>query len=127
MRCAITRVLPEPAPAKINSGPSPIVTASRCCGLSCERNSVIKIFRHIFKHTIYWIQNRERHREWENLHREERANRNPLRLKRNDLTPTSMPLEILHLALMFLCSFLRIERAEVAALAGLWILLARVQ
>ena len=84
----------------------------------------MKIFRHTFKHTICWIQNRERRREWENLHREERANRNPLRLKRNDLTPTSMPLEILHLALMLLGSFLRVERAQITALARFWIFLS---
>src|SRR6185369_11352294 len=47
----MTRVFPDPAPARINTGPSPVVTASRCCGLSCERNSVIKIFRTPFKHT----------------------------------------------------------------------------
>src|SRR6266404_1217165 len=43
MRCAMTRVLPEPAPARISSGPSPEVTASRCCSLSWERNSIIKV------------------------------------------------------------------------------------
>src|ERR1051325_3533089 len=50
MRCAMTRVLPEPAPAKISSGPSPASTASRCCGLSCERKSVMKMFQATFKH-----------------------------------------------------------------------------
>src|SRR6266849_570442 len=34
MRWVRTRVLPEPAPARINSGPSPYVTASRCGALS---------------------------------------------------------------------------------------------
>src|SRR5229473_8517126 len=39
MRWAMTRVLPEPAPARISSGPSLELTASRCCGLSWERKS----------------------------------------------------------------------------------------
>src|SRR5476649_3077783 len=34
MRAVSTRVLPLPAPAKINRGPSPCVTASRCGGFS---------------------------------------------------------------------------------------------
>src|SRR6185437_11854867 len=34
----ITRVLPLPAPARINTGPSTVSTASRCCGFNCERN-----------------------------------------------------------------------------------------
>src|SRR6185437_8168286 len=38
MRYVITRVLPLPAPARINTGPSTVSTASRCCGFSCERN-----------------------------------------------------------------------------------------
>src|SRR5258707_5117074 len=38
----MTRVLPEPAPARISSGPSPEVTASRCGSLSWERSSSIK-------------------------------------------------------------------------------------
>src|SRR2546423_1338126 len=52
----MTRVLPEPAPARINNGPSLEVTASRCCGLSCERNSVIKMFAPTFKHTDQFAQ-----------------------------------------------------------------------
>src|SRR5882672_6387031 len=52
----MTRVLPEPAPARINKGPSPVVTASRCCGLSCERKSVMKIFISTFKHTDQFAQ-----------------------------------------------------------------------
>src|SRR5437763_3552788 len=51
MRCAMTRVLPDPAPARINSGPSLDVTASRCCGLSCERKSVMRNDELTFKHT----------------------------------------------------------------------------
>src|ERR1043165_5656277 len=39
MRCAMTRVLPEPAPARMRSGPSVARTASRCCSLSCDKNS----------------------------------------------------------------------------------------
>src|SRR5262245_21438694 len=35
MRCVITRVLPEPAPARISRGPSRCCTASHCGGLSC--------------------------------------------------------------------------------------------
>ena len=38
MRYVMTRVLPLPAPARISTGPSVVSTASRCCGLSCERN-----------------------------------------------------------------------------------------
>ena len=37
MRCAMTRVLPEPGPARISSGPSIVVTASRCGGLRSSR------------------------------------------------------------------------------------------
>ena len=33
MRCVMTRVLPLPAPARISSGPSVCVTASRCCAI----------------------------------------------------------------------------------------------
>ena len=32
-RCVSTRVLPEPAPARISSGPPPCVTALRCSSL----------------------------------------------------------------------------------------------
>ena len=32
MRCVITRVFPEPAPARISTGPSVASTAARCCG-----------------------------------------------------------------------------------------------
>jgi len=38
MRYVMTRVLPLPAPARISTGPSVVSTASRCWGLSCERN-----------------------------------------------------------------------------------------
>ena len=34
MRVVITRVLPVPAPARTSSGPSVVVTASRCAGFS---------------------------------------------------------------------------------------------
>ena len=34
MRCASTRVLPEPAPARMSSGPSVVVTARACSGFS---------------------------------------------------------------------------------------------
>src|SRR2546423_2270993 len=81
MRCAITRVLPEPAPARISSGPSPVFTASRCCGFSCERKSVMTMFRQTFKHTICWNENCERNCECEKFHREEHAIRNALSLK----------------------------------------------
>src|SRR6266567_4009909 len=37
MRCARTRVLPLPAPARTRRGPSPWVTASFCGGLSGSR------------------------------------------------------------------------------------------
>src|SRR5260370_31853922 len=37
IRCAMTRVLPLPAPASTRSGPSPAVTASRCGGFPAER------------------------------------------------------------------------------------------
>src|SRR5579872_1305436 len=38
MRLVITRVLPEPAPARISSGPLRWRTASRCSGLRLSRN-----------------------------------------------------------------------------------------
>src|SRR3954451_14854035 len=41
MRWVSTRVLPAPAPARISSGPSPWVTASRCGGLSPASSSSI--------------------------------------------------------------------------------------
>src|SRR5215510_14181520 len=41
MRLVITRVLPEPAPAKISSGPRVWSTASRCSGLSASRNCMM--------------------------------------------------------------------------------------
>src|ERR1700684_2953358 len=34
MRWVITRVLPEPAPARISKGPSTASTAARCCGFN---------------------------------------------------------------------------------------------
>ena len=37
MRCVITRVLPDPAPARISSGPSVASTAARCSGLRWSR------------------------------------------------------------------------------------------
>src|SRR5438105_9476111 len=37
MRCAMTRVLPLPAPASTSSGPSPARTASRCGGFRSSR------------------------------------------------------------------------------------------
>ena len=40
MRWAMTRVLPEPAPARISTAPSVCSTASRCSGFSAERRSV---------------------------------------------------------------------------------------
>src|SRR2546422_129654 len=41
MRCAIARVLPEPAPARISRGPSVCSTATRCCSLREDRKSAI--------------------------------------------------------------------------------------
>src|ERR1700730_1139720 len=52
MRCAMTRVLPEPAPARISNGPSLEVTASRCCSLSSERRSIMNVMANTFKHTM---------------------------------------------------------------------------
>ena len=40
MRWVMTRVFPLPAPARISSGPSVWLTASRCCGLSPLRKSM---------------------------------------------------------------------------------------
>src|SRR6185369_11840229 len=40
MRCVMTRVLPLPAPARIRSGPSVWLTASRCCALRPLRKSM---------------------------------------------------------------------------------------
>src|SRR5579872_5049639 len=37
MRYVMTRVFPLPAPARINTGPSVVSTASRCCGFSWSR------------------------------------------------------------------------------------------
>src|SRR5436305_832415 len=44
MRKVITRVLPLPAPARINTGPSTASAASRCCGLSLSRRSTNSAF-----------------------------------------------------------------------------------
>src|SRR5208282_620888 len=38
MRNVMTRVFPLPAPARISTGPSVVLTASRCCGFSSSRN-----------------------------------------------------------------------------------------
>src|SRR5216684_2632160 len=38
MRNVMTRVFPLPAPARINTGPSVVSTASRCCGFNSSRN-----------------------------------------------------------------------------------------
>src|SRR5690242_19201249 len=40
MRNVMTRVFPDPAPARIRSGPSVCRTASRCSGLSLSRKSI---------------------------------------------------------------------------------------
>ena len=40
IRCASTRVLPEPAPARISTGPSVVVTARACSGFSRPRISL---------------------------------------------------------------------------------------
>ena len=40
MRYVMTRVLPDPAPARMSSGPSRCSTASRCSGFSLERKSM---------------------------------------------------------------------------------------
>src|SRR4030095_2626279 len=40
MRCAMTRVLPEPAPASMSKGPSVLRTASRCSGLRPDNKSI---------------------------------------------------------------------------------------
>src|SRR6476661_7186252 len=40
MRKVMTRVFPEPAPARINTGPSRWSTASRCSGFSLSRKSM---------------------------------------------------------------------------------------
>src|SRR5687768_798977 len=45
MRCAMTRVLPEPAPARISSAPSVLRTASCCSGLRLERRSKPRSYR----------------------------------------------------------------------------------
>src|SRR6202034_2697950 len=41
IRWVSTRVLPEPAPATISSGPPMWVTAARCCGLRPSRRVVV--------------------------------------------------------------------------------------
>src|SRR5712664_2543464 len=49
IRCAMTRVLPLPAPASTRSGPSPAFTASRCGGFrserSASRSSTLRLYR----------------------------------------------------------------------------------
>src|SRR5215510_2334663 len=40
MRCAMTRVLPEPAPARMRSAPSVCRTACCCSGLRLETRSI---------------------------------------------------------------------------------------
>src|SRR5206468_3313381 len=49
IRCAMTRVLPLPAPASTRRGPSPAVTASRCGGFrsarSASRSSTSRLYR----------------------------------------------------------------------------------
>jgi hypothetical protein len=37
----MTRVFPDPAPARIKSAPSVVVTASRCCALREARISIV--------------------------------------------------------------------------------------
>ena len=43
MRYVMTRVLPEPAPARISSGPSRCSTASRCSGFSLSRKFIFYV------------------------------------------------------------------------------------
>src|SRR5205823_14466741 len=40
MRLVMTRVFPDPAPARISSGPLMCRTASRCSGLSVSKNCI---------------------------------------------------------------------------------------
>src|SRR2546421_5382385 len=55
----MTRVLPEPAPARMRREPSVFLTASRCCSLREERKSVINMprFAISFNHTNGYSQN----------------------------------------------------------------------
>src|SRR5262249_48625948 len=52
-RCAtryvITRVLPLPAPARINTGPSVAYTASSCCGLRSFAKSKLLFYRNALR------------------------------------------------------------------------------
>src|SRR5271154_3812019 len=41
----MTRVFPDPAPARISTGPSTASTASRCCGFSLSSNCCKENFR----------------------------------------------------------------------------------
>src|SRR6202034_3709102 len=43
IRWVSTRVLPEPAPATISSGPPAWVTAARCCGLRPSRSGCVAV------------------------------------------------------------------------------------
>src|SRR2546421_2908644 len=52
MRCVITRVLPDPAPARISRGPSLCCTASHWGGLSCACQAV-SIHMHPQYHVHY--------------------------------------------------------------------------
>src|SRR5438105_4600626 len=46
MRLVMTRVLPDPAPARIRSGPSVWRTARRCSGFSASRKCTLSFYRH---------------------------------------------------------------------------------
>src|SRR5919106_4716308 len=56
----MTRVLPEPAPARMSSGPSVARTASRCCSFSCDRNSE-STSEVAFNHNLRNLRNRWMH------------------------------------------------------------------
>src|SRR5688500_12898227 len=60
----MTRVLPEPAPARMRSGPSVASTASPCCSFNCDRSSE-STFVVAFKHTAQVRQNARRKMHFE--------------------------------------------------------------
>src|SRR6266852_825115 len=71
IRCAMTRVLPEPAPARISSGPSVCWTAICCSGFKEERKSVITVELSdiSFNHMSSCEQNLQEKSQLRRLHR----------------------------------------------------------
>src|SRR5215210_7363917 len=56
----MTRVLPEPAPARISRGPSVAFTASTCCGFSEDKISINTLFGVPRSPTVLLLRTRPR-------------------------------------------------------------------